>query len=158
MSAKPIREFDGKHLLAHWLPLAAAGVNATATPSLLTTVPHPPQLAQVHLDASLLLSGSEPAKQAHIAQVLAGVEASQAWLTSGAVSLVCKPDQLIKRRGKLGLIGINLPWAEVKAWIASKAGSFTAEGVTGVLDTFIVEPFVPHAQGRGGGDVVIVAR
>lgn len=28
-----------------------------------------------------------------------------------------KPDQLIKRRGKLGLIGVNLNLAEVKEWL-----------------------------------------
>jgi len=36
--------------------------------------------------------------------------------------LVVKPDQLIKRRGKLGLIGVNLDWAGVKAWINERIG------------------------------------
>ena len=31
--------------------------------------------------------------------------------------LVVKPDQLIKRRGKLGLIGVNLDLAGVQRWI-----------------------------------------
>lgn len=31
--------------------------------------------------------------------------------------LVVKPDQLIKRRGKLGLVGINLDLAGVQEWL-----------------------------------------
>ncbi len=61
--------------------------------------------------------------------------------------LVVKPDQLIKRRGKAGLIAINTSWEEVKAWITDHFGKDkVVEGVSGILDTFIVEPFVPHKQ------------
>ncbi len=31
--------------------------------------------------------------------------------------LVVKPDQLIKRRGKLGLVGVNLDLEGVKEWL-----------------------------------------
>jgi len=34
--------------------------------------------------------------------------------------LVVKPDQLIKRRGKLGLIKVNVDLNEVKKWVAEK--------------------------------------
>lgn len=37
------------------------------------------------------------------------------WLTTDR--LVVKPDQLIKRRGKLGLIAVNKTLNEVKKWI-----------------------------------------
>ena len=68
------------------------------------------------------------------------------WLS--ATKLVVKPDQLIKRRGKAGLVGVNLAFPEVKSWIDERMSkSVTLEGtVTGLLDTFIVEPFCPHAQ------------
>lgn len=36
--------------------------------------------------------------------------------------LVAKPDQLIKRRGKAGLLALNKTWEEAKPWIAEKAG------------------------------------
>jgi len=36
--------------------------------------------------------------------------------------LVVKPDQLIKRRGKAGLLALNKSWEEAKAWIVSRAG------------------------------------
>ena len=31
--------------------------------------------------------------------------------------LVVKPDQLVKRRGKHGLVAVNKTYAEVRAWI-----------------------------------------
>lgn len=37
-------------------------------------------------------------------------------------SLVVKPDQLIKRRGKLGLVGINLSLDGVKSWLKPRLG------------------------------------
>jgi ATP citrate (pro-S)-lyase len=41
---------------------------------------------------------------------------SNPWLLSQ--KLVVKPDQLIKRRGKLGLIKVNADFNEVKQWIS----------------------------------------
>jgi len=39
--------------------------------------------------------------------------------------LVVKPDQLIKRRGKLGLVGINLTLDQVKVWLKQRLGQET---------------------------------
>ena len=36
--------------------------------------------------------------------------------------LVAKPDQLIKRRGKAGLLALNKTWDEAKEWIRARAG------------------------------------
>ena len=36
--------------------------------------------------------------------------------------LVVKPDQLIKRRGKLGLIKVNVDLQQAKEWISEKMG------------------------------------
>jgi succinyl-CoA synthetase beta subunit len=36
--------------------------------------------------------------------------------------LVAKSDQLIKRRGKAGLLALNKTWDETKPWIAARAG------------------------------------
>ncbi|OWA50935.1 ATP-citrate synthase [Hypsibius exemplaris] len=59
--------------------------------------------------------------------------------------LVVKPDQLIKRRGKLGLIKVNTDFAGAKEWIESRRGKEVLVGkATGKLRTFIIEPFVPH--------------
>lgn len=67
------------------------------------------------------------------------------WL--GTETLVAKPDQLIKRRGKLGLITVNKGLADVKQWIEERMNKEQIVGpATGTLKKFIVEPFVPHKQ------------
>ncbi len=69
------------------------------------------------------------------------------WVSSSR--LVVKPDQLIKRRGKSGLLLLNATWEDAKAWVNARVNTeVDVDGVKGVLDVFIVEPFVPH----GGSD------
>ncbi|XP_055346989.1 ATP-citrate synthase-like [Paramacrobiotus metropolitanus] len=59
--------------------------------------------------------------------------------------LVVKPDQLIKRRGKLGLIHVNSDYQGVKEWVEARRGKDVAVGKAhGKLRNFIIEPFVPH--------------
>jgi succinyl-CoA synthetase beta subunit len=61
--------------------------------------------------------------------------------------LVVKPDQLIKRRGKSKLLLLNVDWKQAEKWIKERRGKpITVGTVTGILDYFIVEPFVPHDQ------------
>lgn len=61
--------------------------------------------------------------------------------------LVVKPDQLIKRRGKLGLIKVNATLAEVQQWIGQRINKDVQVGrATGKLRHFVIEPFVPHAD------------
>ncbi|KAI9331350.1 citrate synthase-like protein, partial [Obelidium mucronatum] len=129
MSAKPIREFDGKLLLSHFLPLAPSLKPATFLAS--------SQMASLRFPETASLS--------EIASVFATVEAQNPWVKT--TKLVCKPDQLIKRRGKNGLLGINKTWDEVKHWIGERANKkIKIDRTTGTLNTFIVEPFVPHPQ------------
>ncbi|XP_037075234.1 LOW QUALITY PROTEIN: ATP-citrate synthase-like [Pollicipes pollicipes] len=67
------------------------------------------------------------------------------WLATE--KLVAKPDQMIKRRGKLGLIKVGTDFAGAKAWIQEKAAADTQIGkAVGKLRTFIIEPFVEHSQ------------
>lgn len=59
--------------------------------------------------------------------------------------MVVKPDQLIKRRGKLGLIAVNKTFQQVKEWVDARMGQDQKIGnTTGKLRNFIIEPFVPH--------------
>lgn len=59
--------------------------------------------------------------------------------------LVVKPDQLIKRRGKLGLIKVNADLKTVKQWVDERMNKVQkVEKATGKLKTFIIEPFLPH--------------
>jgi ATP citrate (pro-S)-lyase len=61
--------------------------------------------------------------------------------------LVVKPDQLIKRRGKSKLLLLNADWKEAGKWIRERMKkAITVGNVTGLLDHFIVEPFVPHDE------------
>ncbi|XP_054861156.1 LOW QUALITY PROTEIN: ATP-citrate synthase [Amphiprion ocellaris] len=61
--------------------------------------------------------------------------------------LVVKPDQLIKRRGKLGLVGVNLDLNGVQEWLKPRLMKETTVGkAKGILKNFLIEPFVPHKQ------------
>lgn len=158
MSAKPIREYDGKLLLAHWLP-RSDGIstinNASDNGTSLSFLPVT-RLAHIAFDTSLL--GLEdnsntirsPQFLAHVTSILDRAEQSHPWLTTPGLKLVAKPDQLIKRRGKNGLLGIGLEWSGkggAREWILERAGiSFKLERTAGLLHTFLVEPFIPHPQ------------
>ena len=59
--------------------------------------------------------------------------------------MVVKPDQLIKRRGKLGLIKVNVDLDGVREWLADKMSEELVIGASkGKLTNFIIEPFVAH--------------
>ncbi|KAI8489902.1 hypothetical protein Bbelb_322630 [Branchiostoma belcheri] len=71
--------------------------------------------------------------------------ASNPWMSTER--LVAKPDQLIKRRGKLGLIKVNATLDEVKQWVNERMNKEMKIGKsTGLLKNFVIEPFVPHKQ------------
>ena len=127
MSAKAIREHDGKKMIGRLL-------GSYAPPSV--KLNHLEQRCVQITDARLSEEGD-----AFWAELLA----AEPWLETS--KLVVKPDQLIKRRGKAGLLGINKTFDEAKAWILERTGKEQqVEKVAGILDTFIIEPFVPHAQ------------
>lgn len=50
--------------------------------------------------------------------------------------LVVKPDQLIKRRGKLGLLKVNADWDGVKQWLTEKRGMETKVYIWKKVDLF----------------------
>ncbi|KAJ3163999.1 citrate synthase, partial [Irineochytrium annulatum] len=133
-----IREFDGKLLLAYWLPrLGDEGKTAGFLA--------PNKMAHLNFEGNLPVTEDKNLINAHVAAELQKLEIAHPWLLTE--KLVCKPDQLIKRRGKNGLLGINLDWAGVKEWIGKRAGQrFKLERTSGLLNTFLIEPFVPHPQ------------
>ncbi|CAD6926670.1 unnamed protein product [Tilletia controversa] len=123
MSSKPIREL----LISYHLPrapLAYAGL--TVSPDF---NPAPVKVAQISWDPA--------------SNTLTPDSALPGWVST--TKLVAKPDQLIKRRGKAGLLKLNTDWPAAKEWIAERAGKAQqVEAVTGTLNNFIVEPFFPH--------------
>lgn len=61
--------------------------------------------------------------------------------------LVVKPDQLFGKRGKHGLLCIDVDWPTTWAWIAERMNKPTTLGkATGNLTHFLIEPFTPHAE------------
>jgi ATP citrate (pro-S)-lyase len=99
-----IREYDAKLLLAYWLE-RAPNVDSSAKITTNFTFPSP-KVAQISWDPQT--NAITPDTQ------LPG------WVFSS--KLVAKPDQLIKRRGKAGLLALNKTWDEAKEWISARAG------------------------------------
>jgi ATP citrate (pro-S)-lyase len=134
MSAKSILEADGKAILNYHLTRAPV-IKPTPLPASSTHNP-PPKLASLYFAADADIKG-----------VLDQAEVTYPWLLAPGAKFVAKPDQLIKRRGKSGLLALNKPWSEARDWIQARAGKEQkVETVDGVLRQFLVEPFVPHPQ------------
>ncbi len=134
MSAKSILEADGKAILNYHLTRAPV------------IKPSPLPVSKTHNPATKLASLYFPV-DAEVSSILDQAEVSYPWLLQPGAKFVAKPDQLIKRRGKSGLLALNKTWPEAKAWIAERAGTEQkVETVVGVLRQFLVEPFVPHPQ------------
>lgn len=132
MSAKSILEADGKAIINYHLTRAPVIKPSPLPPR--TTHNPPPRLASLHFP-----------EDADVNAVLDQAEVTYPWLLHQDAKFVAKPDQLIKRRGKSGLLALNKTWAEARAWIAERAGKVQkVEHTEGVLRQFLVEPFVPH--------------
>ncbi|KAL8665900.1 MAG: hypothetical protein Q9202_001836 [Teloschistes flavicans] len=132
MSAKSIFEADGKAILNYHLTRAPVIKPSPLPPS--STHNPAPRLAVLEFPAD-----------ATVKSVLDQAEVTYPWLLQEGSKFVAKPDQLIKRRGKSGLLALNKTWHEARAWVESLAGKRQqVETVQGVLRHFLVEPFVPH--------------
>lgn len=71
------------------------------------------------------------------------LKAENGWLQNGRLAV--KPDQLIGKRGKNGLILLDADLETVKKWILNRINKPVTIGrVTGVLRHFIIEPFLPQ--------------
>ncbi|ATZ56404.1 CND16 [Botrytis cinerea B05.10] len=135
MSAKAITEADGKAILNYHLTRAPV-IKPSPLPKSATHNP-PSKLASLYFPAD-----------AEVSSILDQAETLYPWLLVPGSKFVAKPDQLIKRRGKSGLLALNKTWPEAKAWIAERAGKpVTVETTVGTLRQFLVEPFVPHPEG-----------
>lgn len=120
MSAKSIREYDGKRLLIE-----------------------NEHLHEFHLANRLCQISLENLVELHSGKYSFEKIPTQAWMES--TPLVVKPDQLIKRRGKASLLLLNADWSQVQTWIQERANKqIQVEKVQGKLTHFLVEPFVPH--------------
>lgn len=133
MSAKSIHEADGKALLSYFLPRSPVWAASQPVTAFNSSIPKL---------ASLTFESTDS-----VDKVINQAEQTYPWLLAAGAKFVAKPDQLIKRRGKSGLLALNKTWEEAKAWISERAAKpVTVEGIEGTLRTFLVEPFVPHEQ------------
>ena len=102
-----IREYDAKLVLAYWLPRSPSLSGGKPESDLATPFVYPePHVAQVAWDeaTNTITPDSQLPQWVHTSK------------------LVAKPDQLIKRRGKAGLLALNKTWPEAKQWIEERAG------------------------------------
>jgi ATP citrate (pro-S)-lyase len=114
MARKKVREFAGKRLLK-------------AAMQRLHGVDLPIRVAQVKASTDL-----------------AALVQANPWLATE--KLVVKPDCLFGQRGKNDLVGLNLTWPDAEAFIRARMGKEVEvkAGVSGPVDCFVVEPFLPH--------------
>jgi ATP citrate (pro-S)-lyase len=116
--AKAICEFDGKTLLYQ---------NLTEILSKEKVVQIPP-LKAVSVDSKTVLND---------------LPWNHPWLKEAA--LVVKPDQLIKRRGQLGLVALDKSFQEVQLWLTENMDKeITINSAVGKLNKFIIEQYLPH--------------
>jgi len=155
MSAKPIREYDGKLLLAyHLLRAPLVGGNQEGSASLFT--PAATKLAHINVNTSLL--GDEAAFKSALKQQLDNLEQTHPWLLTD--KLVAKPDQLIKRRGKHGLLALNKDWADARKWIEERAGKEIKVNITlfGRVWRVALVEIRFSSSARGGGPFFIIQK
>ncbi|KAL3688847.1 hypothetical protein R1sor_015156 [Riccia sorocarpa] len=68
---------------------------------------------------------------------------TETWLNS--TRLVVKPDMLFGKRGKSGLVALNLDLSSAEAFVKERLGKVVEmQGCQGPITTFIIEPFIPH--------------
>ncbi|KAH9773178.1 ATP-citrate synthase alpha chain protein 1-related [Citrus sinensis] len=94
------------------------------------------------------LSGRElPIKSAQVIESTNFDELAQKepWLTS--CKLVVKPDMLFGKRGKSGLVALNLDLAQAATFVKECLGKeMEMSECKGPITTFIIEPFIPHNE------------
>ncbi|CAK8537059.1 unnamed protein product [Lathyrus sativus] len=94
------------------------------------------------------LSGKDlPIKSAQVTEStdFTQLQDKEPWLSSS--KLVVKPDMLFGKRGKSGLVALNLDLAQVASFVKERLGKeVEMGGCKGPITTFIVEPFIPHNE------------
>ncbi|MGD9912362.1 MAG: ATPase, partial [Methanothrix sp.] len=114
MAQRGIREFDAKRLLARFLP---------------------EYLDDFDYRGDVALIGPETD--------LDSIVSKNPWILEKR--LVVKPDQLFGKRGVHGLVLLNASWDDVREYLSENMNrEVTIGGVRGILDHFLVEPYVPH--------------
>lgn len=125
MSARAIREHDGKLILSQQIPSLSGALQvvriAVETKCSIAGQPETiPATLHGSTDTPIASSLSETDVKKQLEGLFMQKESQNPWLQT--TKLVVKPDQLIKRRGKGGLLRLNCTWTEAKEWILERAG------------------------------------
>lgn len=157
MAAKSIREFDAKNIAAAYLAKQTCENFKWKCP----------KMAQVKVDIDNVVQDDwNDCIISSLQKTFDSIEEKQPWIISS--QLVVKPDQLIKRRGKAGLVLLDKSWVEVKAWITENIGKEIRIGaVTGFLKCFLIEEYIPHQSkdelylcilSQKEGDIIMICK
>ena len=125
MSSKAIRECDGKFIIAHYLHRSHLQLSNDYK------VTYEQDMERTSFE---FMTGN-----------MCQYTENQCYpqLVNTGIKYVVKPDMLIKRRGKLGLLGLNMSLSDCLEWIKQHPTA-TVEDKSGPLTHFIIEPFIPH--------------
>ena len=116
MAQRGIREYDGKRMLAKYLP---------------------EYLSDFSYKGQLILVSPETD--------IDNLPADNPWLKTER--LVVKPDQLFGKRGKHGLVLLDVSWEDAKSYLKKNMGVLvTVGGIEGRLTHFLIETFIPHKE------------
>ena len=96
-------------MLSYWLPRAPA-----------PTKSYPPLSDAYTPNAFPVAQAAQISWDEQAGKIVPDKTALPAWAQTS--KLVAKPDMLIKRRGKAGLLALNKSWDEAKEWIQQRAG------------------------------------
>ncbi len=124
MSARAVREHDGKLIISQQISsLLGLQVVRIAIETKCQIAGQPetiPATLQGSIDTPIASNLSENDVKKQLEGVFLQKESQHPWLLT--TKLVVKPDQLIKRRGKGGLLLLNCSWPEAKEWIRERSG------------------------------------
>lgn len=118
-------------MLSYWLTrVALVDPSIELGPS---ATPATPRVAQLLFDED--------------SKTLTTTDALPKWVHAQGVKFVAKPDQLIKRRGKAGLLALNKTLDEAKLWIDERAGKVQKVSIVSVwssrdTEVSLIDPFV----------------
>jgi succinyl-CoA synthetase beta subunit len=150
MAQRAIREYDAKRMFANfssseyrgYLIESEGDIDAFGQKETATISGSPPYRGSERgysedIPPSLLLRSNSSPKSGEL----------ETYKGRNNQTFVIKPDQLFGKRGKYGLLGVNLDIAHIRKWWSEHNQKKTTIGrQEGLLTTFLIEPFVSHTS------------
>eukprot|EP00186_Timspurckia_oligopyrenoides_P005111 CAMPEP_0182444568 /NCGR_PEP_ID=MMETSP1172-20130603/2979_1 /TAXON_ID=708627 /ORGANISM="Timspurckia oligopyrenoides, Strain CCMP3278" /LENGTH=460 /DNA_ID=CAMNT_0024640157 /DNA_START=108 /DNA_END=1490 /DNA_ORIENTATION=+ len=144
MARKKVREYDGKRLVIERLRKQSAAVSPS-NPGEYAIIDkmHAIQIRDDFVQDPI--EGSSMTRDESWQSYLNTLAQENPWVME--LPLVVKPDMLFGKRGKSDLVLLNADWKSACEFIMKNLRrELSMGGITGVIDTLIVEPFVKHSR------------